>query len=140
MSRIGKLPVPIPAKVKVEVQGRAVRVEGPKGKLDLTLPRQTRLTVEGSEARVTRQSDNREAKAAHGLVRALLFNMVKGVTEGFSKRLEIHGVGFKAAVENKVVTMNLGYSHQIKYPIPDQVESHRRRQHEGDHRTAPARK
>lgn len=122
MSRIGKLPVPIPAKVKVEVQGRTVRVEGPKGKLDLTLPRQTQVAVEGAEARVSRQGENREAKAAHGLVRALLYNMVMGVSEGFSKKLEIQGVGFKAAVQGKTITMNLGYSHQIVYPIPEQIK------------------
>jgi large subunit ribosomal protein L6 len=122
MSRIGKLPVPIPAKVKVEIQGRTVRVEGPKGQLDFLLPQQTQIAVEGAEARVSREGENREAKAAHGLARALLFNMVKGVSEGFSKKLEIHGVGFKAAVEGKTVTMNLGYSHQIVYPIPDQIK------------------
>jgi large subunit ribosomal protein L6 len=116
------MPVLIPAKVKVEVQGRSVHVEGPKGKLDFMLPRQTQLAVAGDEARVSRDGENREAKAAHGLARALLFNMVKGVSEGFSRKLEIHGVGFKAAVEGKAVTMNLGYSHQIVYPIPEQIK------------------
>jgi len=122
MSRIGKLPVPIPAKVKVEVQGRTVHVEGPQGKLDLKLPRQIQLAVEGAEARVSRDGENREAKAAHGLARALLYNMVKGVSEGFIRKLEIHGVGFKAAVQEKTITMNLGYSHQIVYPIPEQIK------------------
>jgi large subunit ribosomal protein L6 len=122
MSRIGRLPVAIPAKVKVEVQGRTVRVEGPKGKLDMALPRKTEVAVSGAEARVSRSGEDREAKAAHGLARALLHNMVKGVSEGFSKKLEIHGVGFKAAVQGKTVTMNLGYSHQIVYSIPAQVK------------------
>lgn len=122
MSRIGKMPVAIPAKVKVEVQGRTVRVEGPKGKLDFAMTRHTDLVIEGDVARVNRRSDGREAKAAHGLTRALLYNMVKGVSEGFVKKLEIHGVGFKASVQGKTVTMNLGYSHSIVYPIPDQIK------------------
>lgn len=121
MSRIGKIPVPIPPKVKVEVNGRQVRVEGPKGKLDLKLPRRTTVTVNGSEALVQRQADDPEAKALHGLSRSLLYNMVKGVSEGFVKKLEIQGVGFKAAVQGKVVNLSLGYSHPLNYPIPDQV-------------------
>jgi large subunit ribosomal protein L6 len=122
MSRIGKLPVPIPPKVKVAVDGRVVRVEGPKGKLDFTMPRQTTVTVDGGVARVNRGSDAREAKAAHGLTRAVLYNMVKGVSDGYVKKLEIHGVGFKAAVQGKVVNMSLGYSHPVNYPIPDQIK------------------
>jgi len=122
MSRIGKLPVPIPAKVKVEVDGRRVRVEGPKGKLDFEVPRRTAVLVEGGVAKVSREADDRESKAAHGMARAVLFNMVKGVTEGFVKKLEIVGVGFKASVQGKNVSMNLGYSHTITYPIPDQIK------------------
>jgi large subunit ribosomal protein L6 len=122
MSRIGKIPVAIPPKVKVEVKDRKVFVEGPKGKLDWTLPRRTTAAVENNNVIVTRQGEDSEAKALHGLSRALINNMVKGVTEGYVKKLEIQGVGFKAAVAGKNVTMNLGYSHPIVYPIPDQIK------------------
>src|ERR1051325_281336 len=122
MSRIGKQPIEIPAKVKVEVKGQQVSVEGPKGKLNWELPRRTRLKVENGKGVVSRQGDDAQAKALHGLSRALLNNMVRGVSEGFSKKLEIQGVGFKAAVQGKVVNMSLGYSHPINYPIPDQIK------------------
>src|SRR3954447_25708917 len=111
MSRIGKQPILIPAKVKVNVTGRKVLVEGPKGKLNLELPRRTSLKVEGDKIVVSRDGDDAEAKAMHGLGRALLNNMVKGVTDGFMKKLEINGVGFKAVVQGKVVNLSLGYSH-----------------------------
>ena len=122
MSRIGKIPVSIPPKVKVEVKGRRVFVEGPKGKLDWTLPRRTTAKIENNELVVARQGDDAESKALHGLSRALINNMVKGVTEGYVKKLEIQGVGFKAAVSGKNITLNLGYSHPIVYPIPDQIK------------------
>jgi large subunit ribosomal protein L6 len=122
MSRIGKIPVAIPPKVKVEIKDRKVFVEGPKGKLDLALPRRTTAAVENGNVIISRQNDDSESKALHGLSRALVFNMVKGVSEGYVKRLEIQGVGFKAAVTGKNVTMNLGYSHPIVYPIPDQIK------------------
>src|SRR6185312_5953659 len=102
MSRIGKQPIVIPPKVKVEVKGQKVSVEGPKGKLQFDLPRHTSLKVEGGNV--------------------LVNNMVKGVSEGFVKKLEIQGVGFKAAVQGKTVNMTLGYSHPINYPIPDQIK------------------
>ena len=122
MSRIGRLPIDIPVKVKVEVQGRKVFVEGPKGKLDFNLPRRTSAAVDGAKISVSRDGDDAEAKAMHGLSRAILNNMVKGVSEGFLKKLEIQGVGFKAAVQGKNVNLNLGYSHPIQYPIPDQIK------------------
>src|SRR2546430_11019574 len=122
MSRIGKQPIVIPPKVKVEVKGQKVSVEGPKGKLNFELPRRTSLKVEGSNVLVSRQGDDAEAKALHGLSRALVNNMVKGVSEGFIKKLEIQGVGFKAAVVDKKVNLNLGYSHPISYLIPDQIK------------------
>ncbi len=122
MSRIGKQPVPIPPKVKVQLQGRKLLVEGPKGKLDFELPKRTDAVVEGTEIKVTRDGEDAQAKALHGLTRALLNNMVKGVSEGFLKKLEIQGVGFKAAVQGKTVNMTLGYSHPIAYPIPDQIK------------------
>jgi large subunit ribosomal protein L6 len=122
MSRIGKQPISIPPKVKVEVKGQKVHVEGPKGKLDLELPARTTLKVDNGQVIVSRDGDDSQAKALHGLSRALVNNMVKGVSDGFIKKLEIQGVGFKAAVQGKSVTMNLGYSHPINYPIPDQVK------------------
>jgi large subunit ribosomal protein L6 len=122
MSRIGKQPIIIPPKVKVAVNGQKVSVEGPKGKLNLELHRRTSLKVEGDKITVSREGDDAEAKAMHGLSRALVNNMVKGVTEGFVKKLEIQGVGFKAAVQGKVVNLALGFSHPINYNIPDQIK------------------
>ncbi len=122
MSRIGKQPIEIPPKVKVEVKGQKVHVEGPKGKLNWDLPKRTSLKVEGGKVVISREGDDAQAKALHGLSRALVNNMVKGVTDGFVKKLEIQGVGFKAAVQGKNVTMNLGFSHQIVYVIPDQIK------------------
>src|SRR5207244_3681293 len=122
MSRIGKQPITIPPKVKVEVKGQQVLVEGPKGKLNWELPRRTSLKVENGKVVVSRQGDDAQAKALHGLSRALVNNMVKGVSEGFSKKLEIQGVGFKAAVQGKAVNLNLGYSHPVLYPIPHQSQ------------------
>jgi large subunit ribosomal protein L6 len=122
MSRIGKQPIAIPPKVKVEVKGQKVSVEGPKGKLQFDLPRHTSLKVEAGNVLVSRQGDDAQARALHGLSRALVNNMVKGVSEGFVKKLEIQGVGFKAAVQGKTVNMILGYSHPINYPIPDQIK------------------
>ena len=122
MSRIGKQPIAIPAKVKVAVKGQNVSVEGPKGKLNWDLPQRTSLKVEGDKIVVSRVGDDAQSKALHGLSRALVNNMVKGVAEGFVKKLEIQGVGFKAAVTGKVVNLTLGYSHPINYDIPDQVK------------------
>jgi large subunit ribosomal protein L6 len=122
MSRIGKQPIAIPAKVKVEVKGQKVSVEGPKGKLDFDLPKRTSLKVDGGNIVVSRSGDDAEAKALHGLSRALINNMVKGVSDGFVKKLEIQGVGFKAAVQGKIVNLALGYSHPINYEIPAQIK------------------
>ena len=122
MSRIGKQPVDIPPKVKVEVKGQRFSVEGPKGKLDWELPRRTSLKVAEGKIVVSREGDDAQAKALHGLSRALVNNMVKGVSEGFVKKLEIQGVGFKAAVQGDSVTLNLGFSHPVVYPIPGQIK------------------
>ena len=122
MSRIGKQPIAVPPKVKVEVKGQQVLIEGPKGKLNFNLPARTSLKVEGGNIVVSRTGDDAQAKALHGLSRALVNNMVKGVSEGFVKKLEIQGVGFKAAVVGKVVNLSLGYSHPINYTIPDQIK------------------
>ena len=122
MSRIGRLPIVVPAKVKVEIQGQQVRVEGPKGKLGYELPKRTSVVREGDKLIVSREGDDAEARALHGLSRAILNNLVNGVNEGFSKKLEIQGVGYKAAVQGKLLNINLGYSHPVLYPIPDQIK------------------
>jgi len=113
--------VAVPPKVKVEIKGQKVFVEGPKGKLDFELPRRTSAKVDGGNVVVSRDGEDAEAKALHGLSRAIVNNMVKGVSDGFVKKLEIQGVGFKAAVQGKNVSLVLGYSHPINYPIPDQI-------------------
>src|SRR5437762_2049228 len=122
MSRIGKMPVAVPPKVKVEIKGQKFSVEGPKGKLDFELPRRTGVKMDGQNLLVTRDGEDAEAKALHGLSRSLVNNMVKGVSEGFVKKLEIQGVGFKAAVQGKNVSLVLGYSHPLNYAIPDQIK------------------
>jgi len=121
MSRIGKMPVALPPKVKVEIKGQKVFVEGPKGKLDFDMPRRTSAKVDNGNIVVARDGEDAEAKSLHGTTRSILNNMVKGVSEGFIKKLEIQGVGFKAAVQGKVVNLSLGYSHPINYSIPDQI-------------------
>ncbi|MGO8699980.1 MAG: 50S ribosomal protein L6 [Limisphaerales bacterium] len=122
MSRIGKQPVTVPAQVKVQVKGQNVHVEGPKGKLDFDLPRRTSAKLDGSSLVVSREGDDAQARALHGLSRSIVNNMVKGVSEGFVKKLEIQGVGFKATVQGKNVNLVLGYSHPVNYPIPDQIK------------------
>ncbi len=112
----------IPPQVKVNVQGRKVSVEGPKGKLQLEMPPRTTARLEKGQVVVTRDGEDAKAKALHGLGRALVNNMVRGVSEGYVKKLEIQGVGFKAAADGKVVNLSLGYSHAIDYPIPAQIK------------------
>lgn len=122
MSRIGKLPISIPASVQVKAEAGVVHVEGPKGRLQFALPGRTIVSMEGDKVFVRRPDDSAQSKAFHGLSRAILNNMVQGVLVGFTKQLEIQGVGFKAAVQGKVVNLSLGYSHPINYPIPDQIK------------------
>jgi large subunit ribosomal protein L6 len=122
MSRIGKMPVAVPPKVKVEIKGRQVSVEGPKGRLEFELPPRTTAKLDGASVVVSRAGEDAQAKALHGLSRALVNNMVKGVSEGFVKKLEIQGVGFKAAVQGDKVNLSLGYSHPINYLIPPQIK------------------
>jgi len=121
MSRIGKVPVIIPDKVKVQVKDQHVAVEGPNGKLTLDVPHLATVKVNEQQVLVSRPNDNKESKAIHGLVRSLIQNMVIGVSKGFVKQLEIQGVGFKATMANKKITLNLGYSHEIVYPVPDTI-------------------
>lgn len=97
-------------------------VEGPKGKLDFELPRRTAIKLDAGKLIVSRDGEDSEARALHGLSRALVNNMIVGVSDGFVKKLEIQGVGFKAVVQGKNVNLSLGYSHPVNYPIPDQIK------------------
>lgn len=121
MSRIGKLPISIPSGVTITVDSSVISVKGPKG--ELTVPHLSDVTVKAEDgaATVTRKDDERIAKAQHGLQRALLNNAVVGVTEGFEKRLEVKGVGFRVATSNNVLDMSLGFSHPVKYTAPSGI-------------------
>ncbi len=130
MSRIGKHPVAIPAGVDVTIDGSTVTVKGPKGELTRTFPSLITIKQEGDEVIVTRPDDSREAKSFHGLVRTLIANMVEGVSQGFSKKLQLVGVGYRAALKGNDLEMQLGYSHPvlveapegIKFEVPSQTE------------------
>ena len=123
MSRIGNKAVEIPAKVKVSIgTDGAVAVEGPKGKLNWTLPRNIKASVEQDRVSVVRDAETRSVKALHGLSRSLIHNMVVGVMDGFTKQLEIEGVGFKAAVQGSNLSLSLGFSHPILFPIPKDIK------------------
>lgn len=121
MSRIGKLPVAIPSGVTITVDGDVIKVTGPKGELsEQKLPYVT-VTIEEGNAVVTRDNDEKPARAQHGLMRALIQNMVTGVTEGFEKKLEVNGVGFKVALQGNKLVLNLGFSHPIEFEAPQGV-------------------
>jgi large subunit ribosomal protein L6 len=123
MSRVGKQPISLPDKVSVKLGAdRSVLVEGPKGKLNWTLPEGVNIGVEGKEVNVTRESEDRKVRAMHGTTQRLIGNMVEGVSKGFSKNLEIHGVGFRAAVKGSVIDLSLGQSHPRLHPIPAGVK------------------
>src|SRR5688572_13893168 len=122
MSRLGKIPVELPANVKAFVDKGNFRVEGPKGKLQLKIPTGIQVAIDKNIVTARRDSDEADHKAKHGLIRTLMANMVKGVTTGYERKLEIVGVGFKAAVKGKILNLNLGFSHQIDFPIPEGVE------------------
>jgi large subunit ribosomal protein L6 len=121
MSRIGKLPITVPSGVTITVDQDTIAVTGPKGSLSqFTMPGVT-VTQEDGALKVTRESDAREHRSKHGLMRTLVSNMVVGVTEGFSKKLEINGVGYKAALEGANLKLALGFSHDVFYPIPQGI-------------------
>jgi large subunit ribosomal protein L6 len=122
MSRIGKQPIEIPTGVQVEVTGTRVTVTGPKGTLEQGVDRDMKVVVENGHVRVERPSDEREHKALHGLTRSLIANMVDGVTQGFEKRLEIHGVGYRAALRGSDLELQVGYSHPVTMVPPDGIE------------------
>lgn len=123
MSRVGKQPIPLPDKVSVKIgDDRSVLVEGPKGKLTWSLPLGIEVKPEGANLNVTRLSEERTVRAMHGTTQRLIGNMVEGVSKGFRKDLEIHGVGFRAAVKGSVIDLSLGQSHDRLHPIPEGVK------------------
>lgn len=121
MSRIGKMPVPIPKGVEVNKEGNLLRVKGPKGELSNRIPAGLTVAIEGSEIRIARAGNQPRERAFHGLLRSLVANSVEGVTKGFSKDLEIVGVGYKAEVKGKTIVFSIGYSHPVNFPIPDGI-------------------
>ena len=124
MSRIGRMPIAIPAGVTVEIaENNQVTVKGPKGTLSRVLPSEMEIKLEGSEVTVTRPSDLKKMKSLHGLTRTLVNNMVVGVTDGFTKVLEVNGVGYKAAKAGNKLTLNLGYSHPVEMEDPEGLEA-----------------
>ena len=128
MSRIGRLPITVPAGVKVHVGDGRVRVEGPKGKLERRIDPEVTVTVEGPAVVVKRRDDSRRARSVHGLVRVLVNNMVQGVGKGFTRVLEINGVGYRAEARGNILFLTLGYSHSIAYQLPAGVTAKVERQ------------
>jgi large subunit ribosomal protein L6 len=121
MSRIGKKPVPIPAGVSVTIGASEVKVKGPKGELSLPVPPSCKVTQENSEITVTRNSEDKPVRAVHGTTRAHLNNMVKGVTDGFLKELDIVGVGYKAEAKGPTLTLTIGFSHLVHFTAPQGI-------------------
>jgi large subunit ribosomal protein L6 len=121
MSRVGKMPVKIPEKVKVSVDGFLVKVEGPKGKMSFPFNPKVAVTVEKGEVRVARPDDTRISKGLHGLTRTLVKNAVEGVVKGYDRGLEISGVGFKAEVKGKAIHFTLGFSHPVVFNLPEGI-------------------
>jgi len=121
MSRVGKLPVKIPEKVKVSVDGNLVKVEGPKGKMSFPFNPLMKVAVDKGEVKVARPDDTRQARGLHGLTRTLVKNAVDGVVKGYERGLEISGVGFKAEVKGKEVHFTLGFSHPVVFKLPEGI-------------------
>ncbi len=122
MSRIGKIPVEIPAGVKVSQDHSLIKVEGPKGKLSMEVPKGIDVILSGNKIEVKRPSDDRKERSYHGLVRTLVANMVKGVSMGFEKNLEIAGVGFRAEIAGKTLKLVIGFSAPVEYAVPDGIQ------------------
>jgi large subunit ribosomal protein L6 len=128
MSRIGKKPIPIPAGVKIAVGPDRVSAEGPKGKLSQPVPRGLTATVDDGHVRIGRSSDERTMRALHGLTRSLVANMVTGVKDGFERKLEIVGIGYRAQLQGRNIQLALGYSHPVVFPLPEGVTAEIERQ------------
>lgn len=122
MSRTGKKPIAIPDKVKVNLSAEAILVEGPLGKLTQPFFDEVQVNVEGQEVKVSRKDDEAKSRAMHGLMRTLIDNMVVGVSKGFSKELDIQGVGYRAEVKGKILNLALGFSHPVEFSIPEGIQ------------------
>ena len=128
MSRIGKQPIPIPQGVKVQIEDGLIRAEGPKGKLSQPMPAGMMAKMEDKILHIQRGDDSRTARALHGLTRALVANMVAGVKDGFERKLEIVGIGYRAQMQGKNIQLALGYSHPVIFPLPETVTAEIERQ------------
>jgi large subunit ribosomal protein L6 len=122
MSRIGKRPITVPAKVQVTLDGAKIVVKGPKGELSRDLPANIQVVQEGETLNVNRVDDSRTSRQLHGLCRTLVANMVEGVSTGFQRKLEIQGVGYRAALQGRNLVLSMGYSHQVQIPPPDGIQ------------------
>jgi large subunit ribosomal protein L6 len=122
MSRIGKKPVPVPTGVTVNVAGQNVSVKGPKGELKIVLVDQVLAKLENGQVSVDPRDQTKLARSCWGMSRTMIANMIKGVTQGYSKSLEINGVGYRAAAQGKSLQLNLGYSHDVSFPVPEGIE------------------
>ncbi|MBI4588639.1 MAG: 50S ribosomal protein L6 [Candidatus Rokubacteria bacterium] len=128
MSRIGRKPIPVPQGVRIAVEGQEVKVEGPRGKLAHSVPKVLTVAVENGQLQVERTIDHRSARALHGLTRSLLANMVQGVSQGFERKLEIVGIGYRAQLQGRNLQLILGYSHPVVFPIPEGIQAEVERQ------------
>lgn len=122
MSRIGKRLIPVPPKVTVDISGQQVTVKGPKGELSRVLPAEVEVTQDGGLLSVVRRDESRPARQRHGLCRTLVANMVEGVSQGFQRKLEIQGVGYRAQVQGRNLNLNIGYSHPVQIEPPEGVQ------------------
>jgi large subunit ribosomal protein L6 len=123
MSRIGRKPIPVPQGVRIALEGQHVKVEGPKGKLAHSVPGVLTVSIKDGHLHVVRTVEQRSVRALHGLTRSLLANMVKGVSEGFERKLEIVGIGYRAQLQGKNLQMMLGYSHPVVFPLPEGIQA-----------------
>ena len=121
MSRVGKVPIPIPSGVKIDLENGILKVTGPKGSLQHTLPEGVSLDITKESIIVTRADDHRKNRALHGLTRSIISNLVTGVTQGFERALEITGVGYRSEVQGNVLVLSLGYSHPIHFTLPENI-------------------
>src|ERR1700738_2023622 len=128
MSRIGKKPISVPQGVKVALDGAIVRAEGPKGKLSQAIPSGVSVTMDSNVLTVARSSDHRNVRALHGLTRSLVANMIHGVKDGFERKLEIVGIGYRCQLQGKALQLALGYSHPVIFPLPDGIQAEVERQ------------
>ncbi len=122
MSRIGRRPIPVPAEATVTVDGRRVAVKGPRGELAIELPEGITIRIDGDRAAMERADETKRTRAFHGLAASLFANMIEGVTRGYKRELELHGVGFRGAMDGRKLTMTVGYSHPVIFNAPDGIE------------------